>query len=76
MLFIVFAGIAEYEEDLNSERKKEGIMAAKKREKYPERPKTDEEKVNYALYLIELEMNRTDTAEKSGISRMTLYRKI
>lgn len=51
-------------------------MAAKKRGKYPGRPKTNEEKVNYALYLIEQGMNRTDAAEKSGISRMTLYRKI
>lgn len=51
-------------------------MAAKKRGKYLGRPKTNEEKVNYALYLIEQGMNRTDAAEKSGISRMTLYRKI
>lgn len=76
MLFTVFAGIAQFERDLTSERTKEGIMAAKKRGKYPGRPKTNEEKVNYALYLIEQGMNRTDAAEKAGISRMTLYRKI
>ncbi|MDR4191009.1 recombinase family protein [Bacillus pseudomycoides] len=76
MLFTVFAGIAQFERDLTSERTKEGIMAAKKRGKYPGRPKTDEEKVNYALYLIEQGTNRTDAAEKAGISRMTLYRKI
>lgn len=76
MLFTVFAGIAQFERDLTSERTKEGIIAAKKRGKYPGRPKTDEEKVNYALYLIEQGMNRTDASEKAGISRMTLYRKI
>ncbi|KXY39375.1 recombinase [Bacillus cereus] len=76
MLFTVFAGIAQFERDLTSERTKEGILAAKTRGKYPGRPKTDEEKVNYALYLIEQGRNRTDAAEKSGISRMTLYRKI
>ncbi|ASI80905.1 recombinase family protein [Bacillus paranthracis] len=76
MLFTVFAGIAQFERDLTSERTKEGILAAKKRGKYPGRPKTDEEKVNYALYLIEQGMNRTDAAEKAGISRMTLYRKM
>ncbi|MED3069731.1 recombinase family protein [Bacillus thuringiensis] len=76
MLFTVFAGIAQFERDLTSERTKEGIMAAKKRGKYPGRPKTDEEKVNYALYLIEQGMSRTDAAEKAGISRMTLYRKM
>ncbi|MBJ8107590.1 MULTISPECIES: recombinase family protein [Bacillus cereus group] len=76
MLFTVFAGIAQFERDLTSERTKEGIKAAKKRGKHPGRPKTDEEKVNYALYLIDQGMNRTDAAEKAGISRMTLYRKI
>lgn len=76
MLFTVFAGIAQFERDLTSERTKEGIIAAKKRGKHPGRPKTDEEKVNYALYLINQGMNRTDAAEKAGISRMTLYRKI
>ncbi|KON83492.1 recombinase [Sporosarcina globispora] len=76
MLFTVFAGIAQFERDLTSERTKEGIMAAKNRGKHPGRPKTDEEKVDYALYLIEQGMNRTYAAEKAGISRMTLYRKI
>lgn len=76
MLFTIFAGIAQFERDLTSERTKEGILAAKKRGKLPGRPKADEEKINYALYLIEQGMNRTDAAEKAGISRMTLYRKI
>lgn len=76
MLFTIFAGIAQFERDLTSERTKEGIQAARKRGKHPGRPKTDEEKVNYALYLLEQGMNRTDAAEKAGISRMTLYRKI
>lgn len=76
MLFTIFAGIAQFERDLTSERTKEGILAAKKRGKLPGRPKADEEKINYALYLIGQGMNRTDAAEKAGISRMTLYRKI
>ena len=76
MLFTIFAGIAQFERDLTSERTKEGIQAARKRGKHPGRPKTDEEKANYALYLLEQGMNRTDAAEKAGISRMTLYRKI
>ncbi len=76
MLFTIFAGIAQFERDLTSERTKEGIQAARKRGKHPGRPKTDEEKVNYALYLIDQGISRTDAAEKAGISRMTLYRKI
>ncbi|HDX9649319.1 TPA: recombinase family protein [Bacillus cereus] len=76
MLFTVFAGIAQFERDLTSERTKEGIEAARKRGKHPGRPKTDEEKIDYALYLINQGMSRTDAAEKAGISRMTLYRKM
>ena len=76
MLFTIFAGIAQFERDLTSERTKEGIQAARKRGKYPGRPKTDEEKVKYALYLMDQGLSRTDAAEKAGISRMTLYRKI
>ncbi|MBN8190583.1 recombinase family protein [Bacillus sp. NTK074B] len=76
MLFTIFAGIAQFERDLTSERTKEGIMAARKRGKHPGRPKTDEEKVQYAIYLIEKGLSRTAAAEKAGISRMTLYRKL
>ncbi len=66
MFFTVFAGIAQFERDLTSERTKEGIIAAKKWGKYTGRLKTDEEKINEALYLIEQGMNRTDAAEKAG----------
>lgn len=76
MLFTIFAGIAQFERDLTSERTKEGILAAKKTGKVSGRPKADEEKINYALYLIDQGMSRTDAAEKAGISRMTLYRKL
>lgn len=76
MLFTIFVGIAQFERDLTSERTKEGILAARKLGNYPGRPKTDEEKVKYALYLIDQGLSRTDAAEKAGISRMTLYRKL
>ena len=49
MLFTIFAGIAQFERDLTSERTKEGILAARKRGKLSGRPKADEEKVQYAL---------------------------
>ncbi|MED3928814.1 recombinase family protein [Priestia megaterium] len=76
MLFTIFAGIAQFERDLTSERTKEGILAARKRGKHPGRPKTDEEKLNYAFYLVEQGLSRTEAAYKAGISRMTLYRKL
>ncbi|MED1469180.1 recombinase family protein [Bacillus salipaludis] len=65
------AGIAQFERDLTSEQTKEGIQAAKNRGKHPGRSKTDEEKINYALYLIDQGMSRMDDAEKAGIFRMT-----
>jgi DNA invertase Pin-like site-specific DNA recombinase len=76
MLFTIFAGIAQFERDLTSERTKEGIQAARKRGKHPGRPKWMRKKIDYALYLINQGMSRTDAAEKAGISRMTLYRKM
>lgn len=40
MLFTIFVGIAQFERDLTSERTQEGILAVRKRGKYPGRPKT------------------------------------
>ncbi len=76
MLFTIFAGIAQIERDLTSERTKEGILAARRRGKHPGRPKADNEKIQYALYLIDQGHTHTDAAEKAGISRMTLYRNL
>lgn len=75
MLFTLFAGIAQFERDLIAERTKEGIVAAKKRGKTLGRPKVDQEKIDYALYLINQGSTISEAAEKAGISRMTLYRK-
>jgi DNA invertase Pin-like site-specific DNA recombinase len=76
MLFTLFAGIAQFERDFIAERTKEGIVAAKKRGKTLGRPKVDQEKIDYALYLINQGSTISEAAEKAGISRMTLYRKI
>lgn len=76
MLFTVFAGIAQFERDLTSERTKEGIMAARKRGKFPGRPPIDNKKLNYAFYLMEQGITLTEAADKAGVSRMTLYRKM
>lgn len=75
MLFTLFAGIAQFERDLIAERTKEGIVAARQRGKFPGRPPIDQEKIRYALYLIQQGSTITEAAEKAGISRMTLYRK-
>ncbi|MHA4119898.1 recombinase family protein, partial [Bacillus cereus] len=47
-----FAGIAQFERDLTSERTKEGILAAKKRGKYPGRPSVDKDvNVKLSMYI-------------------------
>jgi DNA invertase Pin-like site-specific DNA recombinase len=76
MQFTVFAGIAQFERDLTSERTKEGVMAARKRGKIPGRPPIGQEKLDYAFYLMEQGIKLTEAAKKAGVSRMTLYRKM
>jgi DNA invertase Pin-like site-specific DNA recombinase len=75
-MFVQRLYLFQFERDLTSERTKEGILAARKRGKHPGRPKADNEKIQYALYLIDQGQTYTDAAEKAGISRMTLYRKL
>ncbi|MMZ57094.1 putative DNA-invertase from lambdoid prophage Rac [compost metagenome] len=72
MLFTLFAGIAQFERDLIAERTKEGIAAAKKRGKTLGRPKVDQEKIDYALYLINQGSTISEATKKAGVSRMTL----
>ncbi|MDR4248490.1 recombinase family protein, partial [Bacillus thuringiensis] len=60
MLCTIVACIAQFERALATERTKEGIASARKREKHPGVRKADEEKVDYALYLINHGMSRTD----------------
>ncbi|MGA8943268.1 MAG: recombinase family protein [Thermoactinomyces sp.] len=76
MLFTLFAGMAQFERDLIAERTKEGLAAARKRGKKPGRPPVDQEKIKYALYLVDQGSTITEAAKKAGISRMTLYRRI
>lgn len=52
-MFTMFAGLAQFERDLISERTKEGLEAAKLKGKFGGRPSTPEEKIEYAFYLHE-----------------------
>jgi DNA invertase Pin-like site-specific DNA recombinase len=74
LLFTIFAGLAEFERDLISERVKSGLNAARSRGRLGGRPKIDPEKVEMALkmynskeYTIKQILNAT------GISKFTLY---
>jgi DNA invertase Pin-like site-specific DNA recombinase len=77
LLFTFFAGISQFERDQISERTKEGLAVAKKNGRLPGRPKTDKDKIEYARYLLDQgNMTMQQVADKVGISRMTLHRKL
>jgi DNA invertase Pin-like site-specific DNA recombinase len=73
----LFGMLAQYERDLIAERTREGLRAAAKKGRFPGRPQTDSDKVKYARFLLEQgNMTMQEIAEKAGVSRMTLYRKL
>jgi DNA invertase Pin-like site-specific DNA recombinase len=77
LLFTFFAGISQFERDQISERTKEGLAVAKKNGRLPGRPATDKDKIEYARYLLDQgNMTMQQVADKVGISRMTLHRKL
>lgn len=77
LMFTIFSGLAQFERDLISERTKEGLAVARKKGRVPGRPATDKEKIEYAQFLLSQgNMTMQEVAEKVGISRMTLYRKL
>ncbi|UWE05310.1 recombinase family protein [Laceyella sacchari] len=77
LMFTIFSGLAQFERDLISERTKEGLAVARKKGRVPGRPSTDKEKIEYAKFLLSQgKATMQEAAEKAGISRMTLYRKL
>jgi DNA invertase Pin-like site-specific DNA recombinase len=73
----LFGMLAQYECDLIAERTREGLRAAAKKGRFPGRLQTDSDKVKYARFLLEQgKMTMQEIAEKAGVSRMTLYRKL
>jgi DNA invertase Pin-like site-specific DNA recombinase len=77
LLFTFFAGISQFERDQISERTKEGLAVARKNGRVPGRPATDKDKIEYARYLMaQGNMTMQEIADKVGISRMTLHRKL
>ncbi|MEL7152830.1 MAG: recombinase family protein [Pseudomonadota bacterium] len=74
LVFHVFGAIAHFERRLISERTKDGLAAAAKNGRRPGRPKTDPEKVDAALKLVEAGLSPRQAAKQIGIGRSTLYR--
>jgi DNA invertase Pin-like site-specific DNA recombinase len=76
LMFTIFSGLAQFERDLTSERTREGLAIARKKGRVPGRPQTDKDKIEYAKFLLSQGNTMQEAAEKAGISRMTLYRKL
>lgn len=74
LLFTIFAGLAEFERDLISERVKSGLNAARSRGRLGGRPKIDSEKVEMALKMYDSkEYTIKQILKATGISKFTLY---
>ncbi|MBB6402473.1 DNA invertase Pin-like site-specific DNA recombinase [Methanococcus maripaludis] len=74
LLFTIFAGLAEFERDLISERVKSGLNAARSRGKLGGRPTVGDEKINLALKMYDSkEYSINEILKATGISKSTLY---
>ncbi|AEK19737.1 resolvase domain-containing protein [Methanococcus maripaludis X1] len=74
LLFTIFAGLAEFERDLISERVKSGLNAARSRGRLGGRPQIDSEKVEMALKMYDSkEYTIKQILNATGISKFTLY---
>ncbi|MEE9272180.1 MAG: recombinase family protein [Robiginitomaculum sp.] len=74
LVFHVFGAIAHFERRLISERTRDGIAAARKRGKYPGRPRLDADTVSAVQKLVASGLNPRQAAKQLGIGRSTAYR--
>jgi len=74
LLFTIFAGLAEFERDLISERVKSGLNAARLRGRQGGRPKVDQKQVKLALKMYDSnDYTIPQILNATGISKFTLY---
>jgi DNA invertase Pin-like site-specific DNA recombinase len=77
LVFTIFAGLAEFERDMISERTKAGLESARARGRNGGRPRKDEDKVKLALKMYDSKQySITEIIKATGISKTTLYRYI
>jgi DNA invertase Pin-like site-specific DNA recombinase len=72
----VFGAIAHFERRLISERTKDGIAAARAKEKRPGRQPLDMKKVDAAIKLIEAKTPPAEAAKQLSLGRSTVYREM
>ena len=77
LVFTIFAGLAEFERDMISERTKAGLESARARGRNGGRPRKDEDKVKLALKMYDSKQySITEITKATGVSKTTLYRYI
>lgn len=77
MLFVIFAGISQFERDLISQRTTEGLASARARGRKGGRPAKDKAAVTLALKMYDgKEYSISEILKATGISKTTLYRYI
>ena len=75
MLFVVFAGLSQFERDLISQRTKEGLVSARARRRKSGRPAKEKAALTLALKMYESKDYTLPEIEKAtGVSKSTLYR--
>ena len=74
LIFHLFGGLAEFESNLNSERTKAGLLAARARgRKGGRRPKLSKADVRMAVAMLrDPQISKTETAQHFGVTRVTL----
>ena len=75
LIFIIMAGLAQFEAELTRERVRSGIVSARARGRMGGRPKVNKEAINKAIKLYNSkEFSLIQIEEMTGISKSTLYR--
>jgi len=74
LIFTIFAGLCQFERDLIAERTKSGLQAAKARGRSGGRPAIGQDKTNEILALHHSGVKATEIAQRTGVSRSTVYR--
>jgi len=76
LIFHVFGAIAHFERRLISERRKDGIAAARAKGRKPGRQPLDMIKLDSALTLIQANTSPAQGAKQLGLGRSTIYREM
>lgn len=77
LVFTIFAGLAEFERDMISERTRAGLQSARARGRKGGRPSADAEKVKRALKMYDSkQFSIPEITDATGVSKTSLYRYI